>query len=123
MPGGDVFLPTESFPVNITVIGTGYVGLVVGACLAETGNAVTGADVDPDKIALLKRNVLPIYEPGLDGLVSKNQQAGRLSFTTDVPEAVRSADVAFIAVGTPPTRTAPPTCATCSRWPSRSAGT
>jgi UDPglucose 6-dehydrogenase len=88
--------------VNITVVGTGYVGLVVGACLAETGNAVTGADVDAGKIASLKQNVLPIYEPGLEELVAKNQQAGRLEFTTDVGAAVATAHVVFIAVGTPP---------------------
>ncbi|HEY0972768.1 MAG TPA: UDP-glucose/GDP-mannose dehydrogenase family protein [Gemmatimonadales bacterium] len=88
--------------MNITVVGTGYVGLVVGACLAETGNTVCGADVDAGKIESLKRNVLPIYEPGLDNLVAKNQAAGRLVFTTDVAAAVSDADVVFIAVGTPP---------------------
>ena len=88
--------------MNITVVGTGYVGLVVGACLAETGNSVTGADVDERKVASLRENVLPIYEPGLEDLVAKNQQAGRLSFTTDVAAAVASAHVVFIAVGTPP---------------------
>jgi UDPglucose 6-dehydrogenase len=88
--------------VNISVIGTGYVGLVVGACLAETGNDVICADVDAAKIEGLKRNELPIYEPGLDGYVSRNQKSGRLSFTTDVAWAVGEADVVFIAVGTPP---------------------
>jgi UDPglucose 6-dehydrogenase len=88
--------------MNISVVGTGYVGLVVGACLAETGNQVVGADVNADKIEGLKRNVLPIYEPGLDRLVERNQSAGRLRFTTDVTEAVGASDVAFIAVGTPP---------------------
>jgi UDPglucose 6-dehydrogenase len=88
--------------VNITVIGTGYVGLVVGACLAETGNPVVCADLDRDKIDGLKRNVLPIYEPGLDDYVERNQQQGRLTFTTDVPAAIASADVIFFAVGTPP---------------------
>jgi UDPglucose 6-dehydrogenase len=88
--------------MNISVVGTGYVGLVVGACLAETGNQVVGADVDAAKIDGLKRNVLPIYEPGLDRLVERNQAAGRLTFTTDVAEAVGQCDVAFIAVGTPP---------------------
>jgi UDPglucose 6-dehydrogenase len=88
--------------MNIAVVGTGYVGLVVGACLAETGNQVVGADVDAAKIDGLKRNVLPIYEPGLDRLVERNQAAGRLTFTTDVAEAVGQCDVAFIAVGTPP---------------------
>ncbi len=88
--------------MNITVIGSGYVGLVVGACLAETGNAVVCADMDAAKIDGLTRNVLPIYEPGLDAYVERNQQAGRLRFTTDVGEAIASADVVFIAVGTPP---------------------
>ncbi|HET7186954.1 MAG TPA: UDP-glucose/GDP-mannose dehydrogenase family protein [Gemmatimonadaceae bacterium] len=88
--------------MNITVVGTGYVGLVVGACLAETGNAVTCADVDRAKIDGLKQNVLPIYEPGLDDYVERNQKQQRLVFTTDIPAAVQSADVVFIAVGTPP---------------------
>jgi UDPglucose 6-dehydrogenase len=88
--------------MNISVVGTGYVGLVVGACLAETGNQVINADVDVAKIDGLKRNVLPIYEPGLDRLVERNQSAGRLAFTTDVASAVGQSDVAFIAVGTPP---------------------
>jgi UDPglucose 6-dehydrogenase len=88
--------------VNITVIGTGYVGLVVGACLAETGNPVVCADLDQAKIDGLKQNVLPIYEPGLDDYVARNQSHGRLEFTTDVPAAISRADVVFIAVGTPP---------------------
>ena len=88
--------------MNISVVGTGYVGLVVGACLAETGNQVVGADVDAAKIDGLKQNRLPIYEPGLDRLVERNQAAGRLSFTTDVAESIGQADVVFIAVGTPP---------------------
>jgi UDPglucose 6-dehydrogenase len=88
--------------VNITVVGTGYVGLVVGACLAETGNSVTCADVDVSKIDRLKENILPIYEPGLDAFVERNQRGGRLRFTTNVAEAIASADVVFIAVGTPP---------------------
>lgn len=88
--------------MNITVIGTGYVGLVVGACLAETGNDVACADVDTKKIDGLKQNVLPIYEPGLEEYVERNQTAGRLTFTTDVAGAIRDAEVIFIAVGTPP---------------------
>ena len=88
--------------MKIAVIGTGYVGLVVGACLSETGNDVTCADVDQGKIDGLKQNVLPIYEPGLDSLVERNQQQGRLHFTTDVAGAVAKAEVVFIAVGTPP---------------------
>jgi UDPglucose 6-dehydrogenase len=87
--------------MNITVVGTGYVGLVVGACLAETGNSVACADVDAGKIERLQENVLPIYEPGLDAYVERNQRSGRLRFTTDVAEAIRGADVIFIAVGTP----------------------
>jgi UDPglucose 6-dehydrogenase len=88
--------------VNITVVGTGYVGLVVGACLAETGNSVACADVDARKIERLQENVLPIYEPGLDAYVERNQRSGRLRFTTNVAEAISGADVIFIAVGTPP---------------------
>lgn len=88
--------------MNITVVGTGYVGLVAGACLAETGSQVSCADVDREKIDGLKRNVLPIYEPGLEALVERNQGQGRLTFTTDVAAAVGTADVVFIAVGTPP---------------------
>ena len=88
--------------MKIAVIGTGYVGLVVGACLSETGNDVTCADVDHGKIDGLIQNILPIYEPGLDALVERNQQQGRLHFTTDVGAAVSAAEVIFIAVGTPP---------------------
>jgi UDPglucose 6-dehydrogenase len=88
--------------LNISIVGTGYVGLVVGACLAETGNQVIGADVDAAKIEGLKQNRLPIYEPGLDRLVERNQAGGRLRFTTDVGAAVAESDVVFIAVGTPP---------------------
>ena len=88
--------------MRITVIGTGYVGLVAGACFAETGSEVTCVDVDVEKIDRLKRNILPIYEPGLDSLVQRNQEQGRLTFSTDVASAVRTADVVFIAVGTPP---------------------
>ena len=88
--------------MNISVIGTGYVGLVVGACLAETGNNVCCADIDARKIERLRRGEMPIYEPGLDSLVERSQREGRLSFTTDLPQAIGSAEVIFIAVGTPP---------------------
>jgi UDPglucose 6-dehydrogenase len=88
--------------MQITVIGTGYVGLVVGACLAETGNDVACVDVDPAKIEGLQRNVLPIYEPGLEDLVERNQREQRLWFGTDIPAAIKRAEVIFIAVGTPP---------------------
>ena len=86
----------------VTVIGTGYVGLVVGSCLAEAGNHVTCADIDEDKIARLNSGEVPIYEPGLDRLISHNLAEGRIVFTTDSAEGIRKADVIFIAVGTPP---------------------
>jgi UDPglucose 6-dehydrogenase len=86
----------------VAVIGSGYVGLVAGACLAETGNDVTCVDVDAEKIARLQRNEIPIYEPGLEPMVKRNQDEGRLTFTTDLGSAVRSSRVIFIAVGTPP---------------------
>jgi len=88
--------------VKVAVVGTGYVGLVVGACLAETGNDVMCADVDAAKIKSLQKNKLPIYEPGLEPIVIRNQREGRLTFTTDVGQAVERAEVVFIAVGTPP---------------------
>ena len=88
--------------MHVAVIGSGYVGLVAGACLAETGNDVTCVDVDADKIARLQRNEVPIYEPGLEPMVKRNQEEGRLTFTTDIGAAVRSSRVIFIAVGTPP---------------------
>jgi len=88
--------------MNVTVVGSGYVGLVAGACLAETGNSVICADIDADKVAMLQRGEVPIYEPGLDRLIARNLDEGRLEFTTDVGAAVESARVVFIAVGTPP---------------------
>jgi UDPglucose 6-dehydrogenase len=88
--------------MHVAVIGSGYVGLVAGACLAETGNDVTCVDVDADKIARLQRNEVPIYEPGLEPMVKRNQEEGRLTFTTDIGAAVRGSRVIFIAVGTPP---------------------
>jgi UDPglucose 6-dehydrogenase len=88
--------------MQIAVIGTGYVGLVTGACFAEFGTYVTCVDVDADKIARLNDGQIPIYEPGLDQLVSKNKAAGRLSFTTDICAAVEQSLVIILAVGTPP---------------------
>ncbi|MEE9207083.1 MAG: UDP-glucose/GDP-mannose dehydrogenase family protein [Gemmatimonadota bacterium] len=88
--------------MRATVVGSGYVGLVVGACLSETGNRVTCADIDEAKIARLNRGEIPIYEPGLDRLIERNLSEDRLSFTTDVAGAVKTAQVVFIAVGTPP---------------------
>lgn len=88
--------------MKITVVGTGYVGLVVGACLAETGNDVVCVDVDERKIRGLRRGRVPIYEPGLDELVRRNQTEKRLVFSTALSRATRGAQVIFIAVGTPP---------------------
>jgi UDPglucose 6-dehydrogenase len=87
--------------VKVAVVGTGYVGLVVGACLAETGNEVTCVDTDAAKIDGLRENRLPIYEPGLDPIVIRNQKSGRLQFTTDVGGAIERSNIIFIAVGTP----------------------
>ena len=85
--------------MRITVIGSGYVGLVVGACLADVGNEVTCADVDARKVAQLNDGQVPFYEPGLEPLVQANLAAGRLRFTTDLPAAVKQSQVIFIAVG------------------------
>ncbi|HTS89440.1 MAG TPA: UDP-glucose/GDP-mannose dehydrogenase family protein [Gemmatimonadales bacterium] len=88
--------------MKVAVIGSGYVGLVTGACLAETGNDVVCADIDSRKIERLRANDIPIYEPGLEDMVRRNQAEGRLGFTTDVGAAVERSRVVFIAVGTPP---------------------
>lgn len=90
--------------MRIAMIGSGYVGLVSGACFAQFGHDVACIDKDPDKIARLNRGEMPIYEPGLDRLVADNVRAGRLSFGTDFAEAVAAADAVFIAVGTPTRR-------------------
>ncbi|MDP2111754.1 MAG: UDP-glucose/GDP-mannose dehydrogenase family protein [Thiobacillus sp.] len=88
--------------MKITVIGTGYVGLVTGTCLAEVGNEVLCLDVDPTKIEMLKAGGIPIYEPGLEDMVKRNVAAGRLHFTTDIEASVAYGQIQFIAVGTPP---------------------
>ena len=89
--------------MKIVVIGTGYVGLVQGTCLADSGHTVTCVDIDENKVAMLLRGEIPIYEPGLDELVIRNAKAGRLKFTTDTAKAVADdAEVVFLAVGTPP---------------------
>ena len=88
-------------PMQISIFGTGYVGLVTGACFAEMGNHVVCVDIDPDKVAALGRGEVPIYEPGLDALVAQNQRAGRLAFTTDAAFGVDQGEIVFVAVGTP----------------------
>jgi UDPglucose 6-dehydrogenase len=88
--------------MKITIIGSGYVGLVTGACLAELGNQVLCLDVDTQKIALLNAGEVPIYEPGLEMLLERNKKAGRIAFTTDIEQSVAHGDLQFIAVGTPP---------------------
>src|SRR3954469_14885897 len=90
--------------MRIAMVGTGYVGLVSGACFADFGHRVTCVDKDADKIAALRRGEMPIFEPGLDALVASNVTPRRLDFTTELAPAVAEADVVFIAVGTPSRR-------------------
>ncbi len=95
------FVASVGVLMKIAVIGTGYVGLVVGACLADLGNSVKCVDVNTEKIELLKSGKSPIFEPGLDELLERNIREGRISFTTSTAEAVKEAEIVFIAVGTP----------------------
>lgn len=88
--------------MKISIIGTGYVGLVTGACLSDCGMDVTCMDMDEEKIANLREGILPIHEPGLQEIVERNYQAARLKFTTNIQETVTRAEVIFITVGTPP---------------------
>jgi UDPglucose 6-dehydrogenase len=88
--------------MNMSVVGTGYVGLVAGACFAESGNHVICVDCDAEKIQTLQRDEIPIYEPGLAEIVASNSKAGQLEFTTDLEDAIRRSRVVFVAVGTPP---------------------
>src|SRR5258707_15629645 len=88
--------------MNVTIVGTGYVGLVTGACLADAGNNVLCLDVNEEKIAQLNAGKIPIFEPGLEPIVKRNREAGRLAFSTGIAEAVAHAELQIIAVGTPP---------------------
>ena len=88
--------------MRVTIFGTGYVGLVTGACLAEVGHDVVCVDIDAAKVEGLNRGEIPIYEPGLEPMVKANHAAGRLEFTTDAAPAIAHGDIMFIAVGTPP---------------------
>ena len=91
----------KSDKMHLTMVGTGYVGLVTGTCFANIGNDVTCLDIDSVKIEKLNQGVSPIYEPGLDEMIRRNQKVKRLSFTTDAGSAYQSAEVIFICVGTP----------------------
>lgn len=88
--------------MKITIVGTGYVGLVTGTCFAETGNTVICVDVDEAKVANMKKGIIPIYEPGLEALFERNSQQGRLTFTTDLASSVKDAEIIFLALPTPP---------------------
>ena len=88
--------------MNIAIVGTGYVGLVSGTCFSEMGINVTCVDVNIEKIDGLKQGIIPIYEPGLKGMIQKNTSAGRLNFTTELTECLDDVEVVFSAVGTPP---------------------
>ena len=88
--------------MNIAVVGTGYVGLVTGTCFAETGNHVICVDIDANKVQMMKDGKVPIYEPHLDVLFERNIRQGRLSFTTDLPSAIKDAQIIFLALPTPP---------------------
>src|SRR5919106_5483640 len=88
--------------MNVTLIGTGYVGLVTGACLADAGNSVLCLDLNSEKIAALNAGQIPIFEPGLEPIVRRNREAGRLNFSTDVAASVAHGDLQLIAVNTPP---------------------
>ena len=88
--------------MDIVVVGTGYVGIVTGTCLAESGNRVICVDIDKDKIAMMERGKVPIYEPHLESLLIRNIEAERISFTTDLASAVKASPIVFLALPTPP---------------------
>jgi UDPglucose 6-dehydrogenase len=99
---GIPFKQNKKFTMKIVIVGSGYVGLVTGACFSEVGIDVVCVDIDSKKINNLNQGILPIYEPGLEEMVSRNTKKGRLHFTTNLAEAIQDAEVVFIAVGTPP---------------------
>ena len=88
--------------MKIAVVGTGYVGSVTGTCFAETGNQVTCVDIDEKKVEMLQNGEVPIYEPGLELLLQRNLKQGRIQFTTNLAEAVKDAEIIFLALPTPP---------------------
>ena len=90
-------------PVRVAVIGSGYVGTVVAACLAHVGHSVVGVESDPEKLSALQRGEVPFYEPGLEGYLTSGIAEGRLRFTADFADAMNSSDVVFVCVGTPQT--------------------
>src|SRR3989338_10698542 len=90
--------------MKITVIGTGYVGLVVGTCLADLGNDIICVDIDENKINKLKKGIVPIYEPGLKDILDRNVKEGRILFTTEIRKGIQESGIIFIAVGTPPNK-------------------
>lgn len=103
--------------MKIAIVGTGYVGLVSGTCFAEMGVDVTCVDVDKKKIEGLEQGIVPIYEPGLDEMVLRNQREGRLHFTTDLTECLDDVEIVFSAVGTPPDEDGSPTARCPGRGP------
>ena len=105
--------------MNLAIVGTGYVGLVSGTCFADMGVNVTCIDINERKIEELRRGVIPIYEPGLEEMVLRNVQAGRLRFGTDLSQGIDDYDVIVCAVGTPPGEDGSGICSTCSKWPAR----
>lgn len=109
--------------MNVCVVGTGYVGLVTGAVFADLGNEVVCVDKDESKVSRLRQGIMPIYEPGLEEMVKRNMEEGRLSFTQDLGEGVRKGTVIFIAVGTPPKITAKPIFVSWKASPKKSPNT
>jgi UDPglucose 6-dehydrogenase len=102
--------------MRIAVIGSGYVGLVSGACFSETGNHVVCVDNDAEKIKTLEAGDIPIFEPGLEGMLETNRKAGRIEFTTDLDTAVKKSRIVFIAVGTPSDESRPSPRPSARRW-------